>query len=302
MVNIKNPTLAVSRVAEGDIDGPCSQGHYPKSPDGPYGAQKPTPRRAATKQQTNQTTRASPSEGRKEAEQHVQQMIKDGIIQPSSSAWASPIVLVKKKDGSTRFCVDYRKLNEATIKDSYPLPVADSSFDALSGSQWFSMLDLSSGYWQVAMATEDRENTAFTTGSGGLYQFTVMPFGLVNAPATFERLMDRVLAGLPWDVCLAYLDDIIVHADNFETTKDRLRQVFRRMRDAGLKLSSKKCHLFQQSVTFLGHVVSDAGLYGLRKDSSGGGVGGSGWSYRSTQLPWVVLVLPKVHQGVASQR
>ena len=207
-----------------------------------------------------QPPRRLPMHKRAEAEEHVQQMLKDGIIEPSSSAWVSPIVLVRKKDGSTRFCVDYRKLNEATIKDCYPLPVAESCFDALSGSQWFSTLDLSSGYWQVAMAKEDKEKTAFSTGGGGLYHFTVMSFGLVNAPATFERLMERVLAGLPWEVCLAYLDDVIVHADSFETEMRRLREVLRRMKDAGLKLSPKKCNLFQKSVTFLGHVVSDEGI------------------------------------------
>jgi hypothetical protein len=159
-----------------------------------------------------------------------------------------------------RFCVDYRKLNDVTIKDSYPLPLADSCFDALSGSQWFSTLDLSSGYWQVAMAPEDREKTAFATGSGGLYQFTVMSFGLANAPATFERLMERVLAGLPWEVCLAYLDDIIIHAKSFEEELRRLREVLQRLSNAGLKLSPKKCHLFQKSVKFLGHVVSGEGI------------------------------------------
>ena len=107
-----------------------------------------------------QPPRRLPMHKRAEADKHVEQMLKDGIIEPSSSAWVSPIVLVRKKDGSTRFCVDYRKLNDATIKDSYPLPLADSCFDALSGSQWFSTLDLSSGYWQVAMAAEDREKTA----------------------------------------------------------------------------------------------------------------------------------------------
>ena len=145
---------------------------------------------------------------RDEAKTHVQQMLKDGVAEPSSSPWASPVVLVKKKDGSTRFCVDYRKLNDVTVKESYPLPTADSCFDALAGSRWFPTLDLSSGYWQVDMDVRDKQKTAFTTGSGGLYQFTVMPFGLCNAPATFERLMGRVLSGLPWEVCLAYLDDI----------------------------------------------------------------------------------------------
>ena len=207
-----------------------------------------------------QPPRRLPMHRRVEADKAVEQMLKDGIIEPSSSAWVSPIVLVRKKDGSTRFCVDYRKLNEVTIKDSYPLPLADSCFDALSGSQWFSTLDLSSGYWQVGMSKEDREKTAFATGSGGLYQFTVMSFGLANAPATFERLMERVLAGLPWEVCLAYLDDIIIHAESFEEELRRLRDVLQRLQDAGLKLSPKKCHLFQKSVTFLGHVVSGEGI------------------------------------------
>ena len=155
--------------------------------------------------------------------------------------------------------MDYRKLNSATVKDSYPLPRIDDSIDALSGSCWFSTLDLASGYWQVEVEERDRPKTAFTTGSG-LYQFTVMPFGLCNAPATFERLMERVLSGLPWEVCLLYLDDIIVHAKTFKAELERLRWVFARLREAGLKLSPKKCHLFKKRVVFLGHVVSEEGV------------------------------------------
>ena len=206
-----------------------------------------------------QNPRRLPISQRAVAEAEIESMLKRGVIEPSSSPWASPIVLVRKKDGTTRFCVDYRRLNSATVKDSYPLPRIDDSIDALSGSCWFSTLDLASGYWQVEVAEKDRPKTAFTTGSG-LYQFTVMPFGLCNAPATFERLMERVLSGLPWEVCLLYLDDIIVHAATFEAELERLRSVFTRLREAGLKLSPKKCHLFKKRVVFLGHVVSEEGV------------------------------------------
>ncbi|GBN27996.1 Transposon Ty3-I Gag-Pol polyprotein, partial [Araneus ventricosus] len=142
-----------------------------------------------------QYPRRLPLAKKEEAERLVKEMVDNGIIEESSGSWASHIVLVKKKDGSTRFCVDYRKFNEITIKDSYPLPRIDDTLDALKGSQWFSALDLKSGYWQVDIQPEDKEKTAFTTGQG-LWQFKVMPFGLCNAPATFERLMETVLRGL----------------------------------------------------------------------------------------------------------
>eukprot|EP00731_Ephydatia_muelleri_P031170 Em0022g684a len=136
-------------------------------------------------------------------------MLRDDVIQPSSSPWASPIVLATKKDGSPRFCVDYRKLNEVTQKDAYPLPQIDETLETLAESQLFSTLDLASGYWQVELGSVDRQKTAFCTAEG-LYKFKVMPFGLCNAPATFERLMSMVLSGLQWSSCLVYLDDIIV--------------------------------------------------------------------------------------------
>ena len=145
------------------------------------------------------------------------------------------------------------------MKDTYPLPHIGDSLATLSGSCWFSTLDLASGYWQVEVREEDRPKTAFTTGSG-LYQFTVMPFELCNAPAPFERLMERVLSGLPWEVCLLYLDDIIAHPKTFEAELDQLHSVFTRLQEAGLKLSPKICHLFKKRVVFLGHVVSEDGV------------------------------------------
>ena len=194
-----------------------------------------------------QAPRRLPLFKREEARVAVHEMRKQGVIKPSKSPWASPIVLVREKDGSTRFCVDYRKLNAVTKKDSYPLPRTDTTLDAFGGSVWFSTLDLQSGYWQIEMNARDKEKTAFTTGDS-LWQFTVMPFGLCNAPATFERLMDQVLAGLPWEVCLVYLNDIIIHASEFEEAISRLGEVFLRLRTATLKLNLKKCQLFAQEV------------------------------------------------------
>ncbi len=130
------------------------------------------------------------------------------MIEPCQSSWVSPVVLVTKKDGSTRFCVDYCKLNDVTRKDAYPLPRIDDILDALQGSQYFSTLDLYSGYWQVKMDPADIDKTAFVTQQG-LFSFTVMPIFLSNAPATFERLTELVLSGLNWKICLIYLDDVI---------------------------------------------------------------------------------------------
>ncbi|KAJ8034222.1 hypothetical protein HOLleu_20966 [Holothuria leucospilota] len=206
-----------------------------------------------------QAARRLPVHQKEEAKQEISRMLKSDVIEPSSSSWSSPVVLVKKKDGSTRFCVDYRKLNEVTTKDSYPLPRIDDTLDTLGGSRWFCTLDLASGYWQVEVAEEDRPKTAFVTFNG-LYQFKVLPFGLCNAPATFERLMERVLKGLQWYTCLLYLDDVIVYGETFLKTLGRLKEVLQKLREAGLKLSPKKCNLFQNQVAYLGHIVSKEGI------------------------------------------
>jgi hypothetical protein len=167
--------------------------------------------------------------------------------------------MVKKKDGSLRFCVDYRQLNEKTVKDSYPLPRIDDCLDTLGGSVWFSTVDLRSGYHQVAMDQEDARKAAFVTRRG-TFAFTVMPFGLCNAPATFQRLMDHAMVGLNFEVCLVYLDDIIVFSPDVETHLDRLEQLFVRLRQANLKLKPSKCHFLQSSVEFLGYFVSGNGI------------------------------------------
>ena len=159
--------------------------------------------------------RRIPFAKREQARELLEKMLKRDVVEPSTSPWSSPIVLVTKKDGSIRFCVDFRRLNEITRKDAYPLPRVDDTLDTLAGSRWFSTLDLLSGYWQVEMDKGDREKTAFITQEG-LYQFKVMPFGLTNAPATFQRLMDAVLAGLQWKSCLVYLDDVIIVGRTFE--------------------------------------------------------------------------------------
>ena len=154
-------------------------------------------------------------------------------MKESSSPWSFPVVLATKKDGSQRLCVDYRQLNAVTVKDAFPLPRVDDSLAALSGSRWFSTLDLASGYWQVTMDAGTQEKAAFVTSSG-LYEWTVMPFGLCHAPSTFARLMELVLKGLHWKICLIYLDDMIVMGRTSEEELERLKEVFKRLARAGL--------------------------------------------------------------------
>jgi transposase InsO family protein len=202
--------------------------------------------------------RLGPVEKQKVAEE-IKVMQENDIIRPSRSPWAAPVVLVTKKDGTIRFCVDYRKINAITKKDVYPLPRIDEALDAMHGATLFSTLDLASGYWQVEMDPQDREKTAFISDQG-LFEFNVMPFGLCNAPATFQRLMDAVLAGLKWTTCLVYLDDIIIFSKTFPEHLERLRGVFERIREAKLELKATKCHFARRDIAYLGHVVSEKGI------------------------------------------
>ena len=165
----------------------------------------------------------------------VGQMLSRNIIEPAQGPWSSPVILVKK-DGSTRFCVDFRKVNQVTKKDAQPLPRIDDTLDTLGKAQWFSTLDV-----DVKVEPADREKTAFATAYG-LYQFRVMPFGLCNAPGTFQRLMEHVLVGLHWMSCLVYLDDIIF-SQTISDHLQKLQEVLARLQKAGLKIKPSKCFL-----------------------------------------------------------
>ena len=206
-----------------------------------------------------QAPRRLPPFKRDEVDRQLSDLLAQGRIEPSNSPWSSPIVLAKKHDGSYRLCIDYRKLNSVTVKDAQPLPRSDDILESLGGAKWFSCLDLASGYWQVPVAKRDRPKTAFVTHRGQ-FQWTCLPFGVTNGPGTFTRLMNLALQGLTWKECLVYLDDIIIMSGTFEEHLSRLRSVFERLREAGLKLKSSKCIFLQRQVSFLGHVVSAEGI------------------------------------------
>ena len=188
----------------------------------------------------------------------LEQLMRRGCIRPSKSPWGAPLVFVRKKDGSVRCCQDNRALNAVTVKDAYPLPRTEDCINAVSGAKLFSTMDITSAYNQIPIREDDIPKTAFTT-KYGLYEHVTMPFGLCNAPASFQRLMEIALASLQWQICLIYLDDVIVFSATFDEQVERLRAVWQRIREAGLKLKPKKTHLMKTSVTFLGHVLSEKG-------------------------------------------
>ena len=195
-----------------------------------------------------------------EVRNHIRDMLDAGIIRESNSPYASPIVLVRKADNSLRFCIDYRKLNAITVKDAHALPRIDETLDNLIGSKYFSSLDLKAGYWQIPVKESDIPKTAFTAGPLGFFEFQRMPFGLVNAGATFQRMIQKAMGDLHLTECLLYLDDIIIYSKDFDEHLGRLESVFQRLKDANLKLKPSKCHLFQIEVKYLGHIVSEEGV------------------------------------------
>ncbi|MGL5772511.1 MAG: reverse transcriptase domain-containing protein, partial [Bacteroidales bacterium] len=190
-----------------------------------------------------------------EIEQEMTKWKKNGIIQESNSAWASRLIPIKKKDGSLRLCVDYRNLNRETVRDQYPLPRIDTILDSLAEGTIFSTLDATAGYHQLEIDPKDRPKTAFRY-KNGLYEFIRMPFGLSNAPATFQRAMDIVLKDYNWKCCIPYLDDIIIYSPTIEKHQEDIKNILIALDKAGIKLNRNKCKLFRKEVKILGSIVS----------------------------------------------
>ena len=195
-----------------------------------------------------------------EVRKHLEQLLSAGIIRKSKSPWASNIVLVRKKNGKLRMCVDYRMLNNRTIKDAYALPRVEDVFDCLHGAKYFSTIDMKSGYHQVEVEEQHKDRTAFTVGPLGFFEFNKMPFGLSNSPATYQRLMEECLGDFNMKICVIYLDDLIIFSNSFEQHLERLHLILTRLKECGIKLAPEKCFFIQKRIKFLGHIVSEDGI------------------------------------------
>jgi len=191
----------------------------------------------------------------------IHEMERAGVIEPSQSPWSSPVVIAKKKDGRPRFCIDFRKVNEVSHKDAYPLPQVEATLDKLRGARYLSTIDLKNGYWQVPLAAESRPVTAFTVPGRGLMQFRVMPFGLHSAPATFQRLLDTVLGPALEPHVFVYLDDIIIVSTTLDDHLRHLSEVFKRLRRAKLRINPDKCRFAADQLRYLGHMVTPEGIH-----------------------------------------
>ena len=195
-----------------------------------------------------------------EVRQHLQEMLELGVIRKSESPYSSNVVLVRKKNGQLRFCIDLRKLNNLTVRDAYALPRIEETLDILSGAQWFSKFDLRCGFWQMELAEEDKHKTAFSVGNLGFYECNRMPYGLTCAPASFQRLVETCMGDSHLTECLLFFDDMLVFSKTMDTQLQRLDLVLQKLENAGLKIHPDKTELLQRSVSFLGHVVSAEGV------------------------------------------
>ena len=196
----------------------------------------------------------------------LQDMLEAGAIHPSQSPWCNTVILVRKKDGTLCFCVDFRCLNARTKKDSYPLPWIQEALESMVGSAHFSSMDFKLGFWQIKMAPGSQQYMAFMVGNLGFYEFTCMPFGLCNAPATFQRLMQNTLGELNLMYCVIYFDDVIVFGHTEEEHLECLRMVFERFREFNLKLKPSKCSFFQSEIVYLAHHVLRRGILPSREN------------------------------------
>ncbi|CAF1682305.1 unnamed protein product, partial [Adineta ricciae] len=207
----------------------------------------------------------------------TQKLLKNDIIEHSTSPWSSPIILVQKKDGTTRFCVDYRRLNQITTKDGFPLPRMDDIYDQLTKATYFSKFDFKSGYFQVPLDEADRPKTAFSTLDGH-FQFKVLPQGLTNGPPTFQRIVNQILGPNRWNHTLTYIDDIIIYSRTFPEHAKHIEEVCSLLNDANFKLNIAKCEIARAEILFLGHIIKQGtiqpdpenirGLTGVREPTS----------------------------------
>ncbi len=188
--------------------------------------------------------------------QETKKLLERGQIEESTSPWSSPIVLVKKKDKTMRFCIDYRRLNAVTIKDAFPLPRIDEIFDQLADAIYYTKFDFKSGYFQVPLSKEDRPKTAFSTRDNH-YQFTVLPQGITNGPATFQRVINQILGPARWKYALAYIDDVIIYSKTFEEHLLHLNEICQTLKDARFRLNPDKCEVARTQTDYLGHRIQD---------------------------------------------
>ena len=201
-----------------------------------------------------------------EVRAHLKMMLDAGVIRPSNSPWCNVVVLVRKKDGSLCFCIDFRRLNTLTVKDCHPLPHICETLESLAGTAYYTTIDMNSGFWQVPMDKESKQYTAFTLCSMGLYECESMPFGLCNAPLTFQRLMLNCLGELNLTYCLIYLDDVIIFSKTEEEHLEWMHVIFDRFREHGLKLKPSKCEVFKTKINYLAHHVSKRGVLPSKKN------------------------------------